>query len=242
MVQNGDCGFGLVCHIREYEWTVSVDIQDAYLHVPHGKACTEISRGEWSNVLVCVPPVRLGYLPSGIYQVNVTSGPVRRLAHQSLVSAACQNLYRLSTAGVLLSISASPTWYSASISNLSACSSPTPWHPCPRCGSRPCWTIGDAAHGYSSRSPLNVGHVDLPTYPCDQRSVSPPPNPVVAVRGLVPGDGGLVRPDPSSFDHSPSGGLVGLSCSVAAGFTECPRDRVDSIHRCLQPQAPLTPS
>ena len=57
-----------------------------------------------------------------------------------------------------------------------------------------------------------------------------------ASRGLVPGDGGLVRPDPSSFHHSPSGGLVGLSCSVAGGFTECPRDRVDSIHRCLEPR------
>ena len=31
----------------------------------------------------------------------------------------------------------------------------------------------------------------------------------------VPGDGGLVRPDPSYFNQSPSGGSVGLSCSVA---------------------------
>ena len=46
--------------------------------------------------------------------------------------------------------------------------------------------------------------------------------------------GFLVRQDFSDFDHSPSGGLVGLSCGAAGGFTECPRDRDNFIHRCLQ--------
>ena len=42
-----------------------------------------------------------------------------------------------------------------------------------------------------------------------------------------------VRQDFSDSDHSPSGGLVGLSCGAAGGFTECPRDRDNFIHRCL---------
>ena len=63
---------------------------------------------------------------------------------------------------------------------------------------------------------------------------TPPPNPVVGVRDMVPGDGVLVRQDFSDSDHSPSGGLVGLSCGAAGGFTECPRDRDNFIHRCLQ--------
>ena len=55
-----------------------------------------------------------------------------------------------------------------------------------------------------------------------------------ASRDMVPGDGVLVRQDFSDSDHSPSGGLVGLSCGAAGGFTECPRDRDNFIHRCLQ--------
>ena len=62
----------------------------------------------------------------------------------------------------------------------------------------------------------------------------PPPNPVVGVRGMVPGDRVLVRQDFSDPDHSPSGGLVGLSCGAAGGFTECPKDRDNFIHRCVQ--------
>ena len=140
--------------IREYEWTSFNRHTGCISPRSHGKACREISpvHGERLSVPVCVPPVRLGYLPSGIYQVTATSGPVtaapryqalcllRRLAHQSLVSPTGQNSCRFSAAGAPvplagLSTSASLTWYPASSSNLSACSSthaPTPWHPLPK--------------------------------------------------------------------------------------------------------------
>ena len=83
-------------------------------------------------------------------------------------------------------------------------------------------------------SPQTFGYVDIHGHSGAKRSTTPPPNPVVGVRGMVPGDGVLVRQDFSDSDHSPSGGLVGLSCGAAGGFTECPRDRDNFIHRCFQ--------
>ena len=82
-------------------------------------------------------------------------------------------------------------------------------------------------------SPETFGDVDIHGHSCAKRSTTPPPNPVVGIRGMVPGDV-LVRKDFSDPDHSPSGALLGLSCGAAGGFTECPRDRDNFIHRCLQ--------
>ena len=42
--------------------------------------------------------------------------------------------------------------------------------------------------------------------------------------------------DFSGSDHSPSGGLVVLSCSAAWGLTECLTNRDHSLYRCIQPQ------
>ena len=83
-------------------------------------------------------------------------------------------------------------------------------------------------------SPQTFGDVDIHGHSCAKRLTTPPPNSVVGVRGMVPGDGVLVRQDFSDPNHSPSGGLVGLSCGAAGGFTECPRDRDNFIHKCLQ--------
>ena len=79
----------------------------------------------------------------------------------------------------------------------------------------------------------HVGMSDVSVIAC-KRSAPPPPNPVVGVRGLVPGNGVLVRQDFSDPDQSLSDGLVVLSCG--GSHTECLRDRDHSLHRCLQPQ------
>ena len=80
----------------------------------HGKVCMEIPQihGKRACVSVNMPSVRLGYLPSGIYQVAATSGPAsaapryqapcisERLAHPSIVRRTGQNSCRFSPAGV----------------------------------------------------------------------------------------------------------------------------------------------
>ena len=80
----------------------------------HGKVCTEIPQihGKRACVSVYMPPVRLGYLSSGVYQVAATSGPASaapryqapcisgRLAHPSIVHHTGQNSCRFSPAGV----------------------------------------------------------------------------------------------------------------------------------------------
>ena len=170
--------------------------------------------GERSSVPVCVPPVRLGYLPSGIYQVTVTSGPVtaapryqapclpRRLAHQSFVYPTGQNSCRFSAAG------APVPWLGYQLQQVRLGTHPAVriyrhavrhvrlhrGTPAQDAGQNPDRTgpLEMLSYGYSLRSPSNVGHVDLHSHPCAQRSASPPPNPVVGVGGLVPGDEGLV--------------------------------------------------
>ena len=78
------------------------------------EVCTEIPEihGERACVSLYMPSVRLGYLPSGIYQVAVTSGPAsaapryqapcisERLAHPIIVRRTGQNSCRSSPAGV----------------------------------------------------------------------------------------------------------------------------------------------
>ena len=154
-VQDGDPGFSPGFHQRErmdcvHRHTGRISSRS------HGKVCTEIPQihGERACVSVYMPSVRLGYLPSGIYQVAATSGPASAapmyqapcisgwLAHPSIVCHTGQNSCQFSPVGVTTpwmgkSISASPTWFPASSSILSACSStraPTPWHLYPKCG------------------------------------------------------------------------------------------------------------
>ena len=233
--------------IKENEWTVSIDIQDAYLHVPMGKrAC----------VSVYMPPVRLGYLSSGVYQVAATSGPASaapryqapcisgRLAHPSIVHRTGQNSCRFSPAGVTtpwmgnqfqqVRLGSQPAvrFYRHAVQHVrlhrgtsTQNAGQNPEHP---------GSLEITPAHIRQGSPQTFGYVDVHGHSGAKRSTTPPPNPVVGVRDMVPGDGVLVRQDFSDSDHSPSGGLVGLSCGAAGGFTECPRDRDNFIHRCLQ--------
>ena len=191
-----------------------------------------------------MPSVRLGYLPSGIYQVAVTSGPAsaapryqapcisERLAHPIIVRRTGQNSCRSSPAGVTtpwmgnqfqqVQLGSEPA-----VLFLSACSSthaPTPWHLYPKCGSksRTPWISGDHTRSYLPGICTDFGDVDIQGHSCAKRSSTPSPNPVVGVRGIVPEDGVLVRQDFSDPDHSPSGGLVLQGVSLSALETEIP--------------------
>ena len=224
----------------------------------HGKVCTEIPQihGERACVSVYMTSVRLGYLSSGIYQVAATSGPASvapryqapcisgRLAHASIVRRTGQNSYRFSPAGV------TTPWMGNQFQQV-------------RLGSQPAVRFYRHAvqhvrlhHGTSTQnvgqnpehpgsleitpaqirqgSPQTFGYVHIHGHSCAKRSTTPPPNPLVGVRGMVPGDGVLVRQDFSDPDHSPIRWLGGPLLRCCRGFTECPRDRDNFIHRCLQ--------
>ena len=205
-----------------------------------------------------MPSVRLGYLPSGIYQVAATSGPASaapryqapcisgRLAHPSIVRRTGQNSCRCSPAGVTtpwmgnqfqqVQLGSQPAvrFYRHAVQHVrlhrgtsTQNAGQNPEHP----GSLEI----TPAHIHQG-SAQTFGYVDIHGHSCAKRSTTPPPNPVVGVWGMVPGDGVLVRQDFSDPDHSPSGGLVGLSCGAAGGFTECPGDRDNFMHRYLQSQ------
>ena len=75
-VQDGDPGFSPGFHQRERMDCVHRHT-GRISSCSHGKVCTEIPQihGERACVSVYMPSVRLGYLPSGIYQVAATSGP-----------------------------------------------------------------------------------------------------------------------------------------------------------------------
>ena len=256
-VQDGDPGFSPGFHQRErmdcvHRHTGHISSRS------HGKVCMEIPQihGKRARVSVYMPSVRLGYLPSGIYQVAATSGPASvapryqapcisgRLAHLSIVRRTGQNSCRFSPAGV------TTPWMGNQFQQVRLGSQPAvrfcrhavqhvrlhrgtstqnagqnPEHP---------GSLEITPAHIRQGSPQTFGYVDIHGHSCAKRSTMPPPNPVVGVRGMVPGDWVLVRQDFSDPDHSPSGGLVGLSCSAAGVFTECPRDRDNFIHRCLQ--------
>ena len=255
-VQDGDPGISPGFHQRERMDCVHRHTGRISSH-SHGKVCTEIPQihGKRAGVSVYMPSVRLGYLPSGIYQVAATSGPASaapryqapcisgRLAHPSIVRRTGQNSCRFSPAGVTtpwmgnqfqqVRLGSQPAvrFYRHAVQHVRLHRGPStqntgqnPEHP----GSLEI-TPAHICQG----SPQTFGYVDIHGHSCAKRSTTPPPNPVVGVRGMVPGDGVLVRLDFSDPDHSPSGGLVGLSCGAAGDFTECPRDRDNFIHRCL---------
>ena len=246
--------------IREYEWTVSIDIQDADLHVPMARPVRKYLRFMVNCQVyqfVCLPfglatsPQEFTKLLRPVVQLLRLQGiklhvylddwliralpPLLARTHADLVLRVLQYL------GWVINFSKSDLVPSQQFEfigmQFDTCAYTVApllkmwvkiqtvldhWRCCPMVTARDLHRM--------------LGMLTYMATACAQRSASPPLNPVVGVGGLVPGDRGLVRPDPSSFDHSPSGVLVGLSCSVAGGFTECPRDRVDSIHWCLQPR------
>ena len=256
-VQDGDPGFSPGFHQRErmdcvHRHTGRISSRS------HGKVCTEIPQihGKRACVSVYMPPVRLGYLSSGVYQVAATSGPTSaapryqapcisgRLAHPSIVHRTGQNSCRFSPAGVTtpwmgnqfqqVRLGSQPAvrFYRHAVQHVrlhrgtsTQNAGQNPEHP---------GSLEITPAHIRQGSPQTFGYVDIHGHSSAKRSTTPPPNPVVGVRDMVPGDGVLVRQDFSDSDHSPSGGLVGLSCGAAGGFTECPRDRDNFIHRCLQ--------
>ena len=256
-VQDGDPGFSPGFHQRErmdcvHRHTGRISSRS------HGKVCTEIPQihDKRACVSVYMPPVRLGYLSSGVYQVAATSGPASaapryqapcisgRLAHPSIVHRTGQNSCRFSPAGVTtpwmgnqfqqVRLGSQPAvrFYRHAVQHVrlhrgtsTQNAGQNPEHP---------GSLEITSAHIRQGSPQTFGYVDIHGHSGAKRSTTPPPNPVVGVRGMVPGDGVLVRQDFSDSDHSPSGGLVGLSCGAAGGFTECPRDRDNFIHRCLQ--------
>ena len=256
-VQDGDPGFSPGFHQRErmdcvHRHTGRISSRS------HGKVCTEIPQihGKRACVSVYMPPVRLGYLSSGVYQVAATSGPASaapryqapcisgRLAHPSIVHRTGQNSCRFSPAGV------TTPWMGNHFQQVRLGSQPAVrfyWHAVQHVRLHRGTSTQNAGQNpehpgsleiipahIRQGSPQTFGYVDIHGHSGAKRSTTPPPNPVVGVRDMVPGDGVLVRQDFSDSDHSPSGGLVGLSCGAAGGFTECPRDRDNFIHRCLQ--------
>ena len=256
-VQDGDPGFSPGFHQRErmdcvHRHTGRISSRS------HGKVCTEIPQihGKRACVSVYMPPVRLGYLSSGVFQVVATSGPASaapryqapcisgRLAHPSIVHRTGQNSCRFSPAGyttpwmgnqfqqVRLGSQPAVRFYRHAVQHVrlhrgtsTQNAGQNPEHP---------GSLEITPAHIRQGSPQTFGYVDIHGHSSAKRSTTPPPNPVVGVRDMVPGDGVLVRQDFSDSDHSPSGGLVGLSCGAAGGFTECPRDRDNFIHRCLQ--------
>ena len=256
-VQDGDPGFSPGFYQRErrdcvHRHTGRISSRS------HDKVCTEIPQihGERACVSVYMPSVRLGYLPSGIHQVAATSGPASaapryqapcisgRLAHPSIVRRTGQNSCGFSPAGVTtpwmgnqfqqVRLGSQPAvrFYRHAVQHVhlhrgtsTQNAGQNPEHP---------GSLEITPAHIRQGSPQTFGDVDIHGHSCAKRSTAPPPNPVVGVRGMVPGDRVLVRQDFSDPDHSPSGGWVGLSCGAAWGFTECPRDRDNFIHRCLQ--------
>ena len=252
-VQDGDPGFSPGFHQRErmdcvHQHTGRISSRS------HGKVCTEIPQihGKRAGVSVYMPSVRLGYLPSGIYLVAATSGPASaapryqapcisgRLAHPSIVRRTGQNSCQFSPAGVTtpwmgnqfqqVRLGSQPAvrFYRHAVQHVrlhrgtsTQNTGQNPEHP---------GSLEITPAHIRQGSPQTFGYVDIHGQSCAKRSTTPPPNPVVAVRGMVPGDGVLVRQDFSDPDHSPSGGLVGLSCGAAGGFTECPRFTDASCH------------
>ena len=219
--------------IRENKWTVSIDIQDAYLYVPVSQPVGKYLRFMVNNRVyqfMCLllglatspqeftkllqPVVQLLWLQGVKVHVYLDDwlihalSPIQTRTHADLVLRVLRHL-RLDDPCQQVGFVTQPACSSICVS--------TPWHPCPKCRSKSktLWITGD--HTCSSYSEIHrsFGHVDLHGQPCAKMSAPLPPNPVVGVRGLVPGGGSWFRQDFSDPNHSPSGGLVGLPYGAA---------------------------
>ena len=154
-----------------------------------------------------MPSVRLGYLPSGIYQVAATSGPASaapryqapcisgRLAHPSIVPCTGQNSCRFSPAGVTtpwmgnqfqqVRLGSQPAvrFYRHAVQHVrlhrgtsTQNAGQNPEHP---------RSLEITPAHIRQGSPQTFGYVDIHGHSCAKRSTTPPPNPVVGVRGMV---------------------------------------------------------
>ena len=217
-VQDGDPGFSPGFHQRErmdcvHRHTGRLSSRS------HGKVCTEIPQihGKRACVSVYMPPVRLGYLSSGVYQVAATSGPASaapryqapcisgRLAHPSIVHRTGQNSCRFSPAGVTtpwmgnqfqqVRLGSQPAvrFYRHAVQHVrlhrgtsTQNAGQNPEHP---------GSLEITPAHIRQGSPQTFGYVDIHGHSSAKRSTTPPPNPVVGVRDMVPGDGVLVRQD-----------------------------------------------
>ena len=234
--------------IRESKWTMSIDIPDAYLHVPMARPAWKylwfMVNGPVYQFSLAISPWEFtkaarwlqGLSSMFTWTVGLSAPPPPyRPELMPIWSCECCSTY----AG--WSISASLICHPASYSISSACNSVcvlTSWHPYPNWGQNPehAGSLEIAPSRHRQGSPQTFGHVDLYGHRSAERSAVSPHNPVMGIRGLVSGDRVLVRQDFSHPDHSPSGGLVTLPCNAAGDLTECVRDWDHSLYKCLQPQ------
>ena len=229
--------------IRESKWTMSIDIPDAYLHLP-------MARPAWKY---------LWFMVNGrVYQFSLAISPweftkaVRWLQGVSSMFTwtvglsappplnSCQfGLQVLQHLRWVINFSESDLPPSQQFNfNSMQFSMCTYIIPAPIGGQNPehAGSLEIAPSRHCQGSPQTFGHVDLYGNPSAERSALTPHNPVMGIRGLVSGDRVLVRQDFSDPDHSPSGGLVTLPCNAAGDLTECVKDWDHSLYKCLQPQ------
>ena len=200
--------------IRENEWTVSIDIQDAYLHIPMERSVRKYLRFMVNGrVYQFACPVWLGHFLSGIYQVIATGGPVTAAQMGQVYWDDLSPSQQFDIIGMQFNTC---TYIVAPLSKMQVKIQHTLDH----------W-----------RSHLRVTVRDL-LRPLGMLTFIAMlvPRGRLRIRPIQWWASEAWCQKTGSSNHSPSGGLVGLPCGAAGGLTKCPGDRYDSIHRCLQPQ------
>ena len=242
--------------IRSQEWTVSIDIRDAYLHVPIRKAVRKYLRfvvNKQVYQFTCLPSI--GNFTSGVHQ-GFTPGRssvktarceaarlLRRLADPCRYSrtgpTACPDDYKCAPVSRLdhqlrevrpNAKSGLPVhWDAVQHSTVHSGAPAEDASQSPVCSS----TLDDQPrhHGPWSSQIARHGGVYGDTGSTGKTPSSS--GPVVGSHSLVPDDRELVRQDHSSSVGSVRGGLVGISSSPTGSSPRHQGNGSDSVHGCV---------
>ena len=231
--------------IRSQEWTVSIDIRDAYLHVPMHKAvrkylCFVVNKQVYQ--FTCW----IGHFTSGVHKATA---PSRSSVKTVRCQAACllrrlADLCRYSRTGP----TACPDDHLCGpVSRLdhqlrqvrSNTQSGLPVHSSapaedayesPVCSP----TLDDQPRHHSPRSTQIAGHSGVYGNTGSTWKTTPTSSPMVGRHSSVSEDRELVRQDHSSAVGSVRGGLVGISSSPAGSSPRHQGSGSHSLHGCLQ--------
>ena len=186
--------------IREAEWTVSIDIQDAYLHMSMSQA-------------LYMPPIRIGNVPTQIHQTHVVSHSIavsawgeiacifRQLVDPSIATRTdvITELHALHHLGWVINFGVGRSWFLPIVQ----LHWHTVQHPNTRCGTPTRWAqsaghyraLQSQSCHVSMRPASLIGYTDFHNYPGPTRSIVCLAHPMVGSEYLVSGVGQLVRQD-----------------------------------------------
>ena len=239
--------------IRSQEWTVSIDIRDAYLHVPIHQAIRKYLRFVVNKKVyqfTCLPfglvtspreftkllrPVVALLRQQGVkLQVYLDNWLIRADTPEQAKLHAQTTIRVLHFLGWIINYEKSDITPSQDFQFIGMQFNTRQFTVAPLPKMRlKVQSIHRPEH-HSQGSAQASSHVGVHGFAGTTGKTSSSSGPVVGRHSMVPEDRELIRPDPSSSVGSVRGGLVGISSSPARSTPRHQGDGSDSLHGCVQ--------